>query len=177
MQTKPVEFRRRTLLSTALLAGAGMTVSCGRNSSTRWRYFTDDEARTAEAITAQLIPADADPGAKEASVVDYIDIQLSTHFKKHRKAYREGLAAIDATSSASFGKRFVELTAAQQVKILNSTEEHSRVFFNLILSHARQGFYGDPRHGGNRSRVSWRMLKLATPQVRGRQHYDNPQAG
>ena len=172
------ELRRRTLLGAALFAAAGTAVSCGGAKSTgAWRFFTDDEARTVEAITAQFIPADADPGAKEAGVVDYIDIQLSTRFKKHRKAYREGLAALDAASRTSFGKRFVDLTDAQQVEALNSMEERSKVFFNLILSHTRQGFYGDPRHGGNRNRASWKMLKLATPPVRGRQHYDSPRTG
>jgi len=172
-----VELRRRTLLGAALLAAAGSAVSCGGKSTAAWRYFTYDEARTIEAITAQLIPADADPGAKEARVVDYIDIQLSKRFKKHRKAYREGLAAVDATSRTNYGKRFLDLTGAQQIEVLNSIEEHSKVFFNLLLSHTRQGFYGDPRHGGDRNRASWRMLKLATPPVRGRQHYDNSGTG
>jgi gluconate 2-dehydrogenase gamma chain len=173
----PVELRRRTLLSAALYAAAGTAVSCGTKSTTSWRYFTDDEAHIVEAITAQLIPADSDPGAEEAGVVDYIDIQLSTRFKKLRKTYRDGLAAVDDAGRKAFGKRFVELSAAHQVEILNSIQEHSKVFFNLILSHTRQGFYGDPRHGGNRNRVSWRMLKLATPPVRGRQHYDTPRQG
>jgi len=32
------------------------------------------------------------------------------------------------------------------------------------------GFYGDPRHGGNKDRVSWRMLGVADPPIRGRLH-------
>jgi gluconate 2-dehydrogenase gamma chain len=35
-----------------------------------------------------------------------------------------------------------------------------------------QGFYGDPRHGGNRDRVSWKMLGVPYPPVRGRLRYD-----
>jgi gluconate 2-dehydrogenase gamma chain len=171
------DLRRRTLLHATLLAAAGAAISCTRKSTTSFRYFTDEEARTVEAITAVLIPADTDPGAKEAGVVDYIDIQLSTHFKKHRKTYREGLATVDTISRTSYGKPFVDLTSPQQIEILNTTQEHSKLFFNLILAHTRQGFYGDPRHGGNRNRASWKMLKLATPPVRGRQHYASEQAG
>ena len=37
------------------------------------RYFTDQERRIVEAACARLIPTDADPGATEAGVVDYID--------------------------------------------------------------------------------------------------------
>jgi gluconate 2-dehydrogenase gamma chain len=172
----PAQLRRRTLLSTALCAAAGTALSCGANKSA-WRFFTDDEARTVEAITAQLIPADTDPGAKEAGVVNYIDIQLSKRFRKHRTTYRHGLAALDASCRTAFGKRFIDLSPADQVEALNSTEEHSKVFFNLLLTHTRQGFYGDPRHGGNRNMASWKMLRLATPPVRGRQHYDPPGAG
>ncbi|HEY3834990.1 MAG TPA: gluconate 2-dehydrogenase subunit 3 family protein [Bryobacteraceae bacterium] len=166
--------RRRTLLTAALSAAAGTAISCGTKSSGRWRYFTDDEASTVEAVTAQLIPSDSAPGAKEAGVVNYIDIQLSRAFRKHRSAYRQGLQWIDDASRKAYGKRFVELTEDQQVQVLNAAEEQSKAFFNLILNHTRQGFYGDPRHGGNRDRTSWKMLGLGTPPVRGRQHYDSP---
>ena len=40
---------------------------------------------------------------------------------------------------------------------------------DLVLNHARQGFYGDPRHGGNRAMASWKMVGLPFPPVRGRQ--------
>ena len=32
------------------------------------------------------------------------------------------------------------------------------------------GFYGDPRHGGNKDRVAWQMLGMPDPPVRGRLH-------
>jgi len=76
-----------------------------------------------------------------------------------------------------FGKRFVELTDEQQIEVLNTVEEHARQFFQFILAHTRQGFYGDPRHGGNRNMVSWKMVGLPFPPVRGRQHYEGPGAG
>jgi gluconate 2-dehydrogenase gamma chain len=44
-------------------------------------------------------------------------------------------------------------------------------FFNLIRAHAMQGFYGDPRHGGNRDEASWKMLGIPCPPVRGRLPY------
>jgi gluconate 2-dehydrogenase gamma chain len=47
----------------------------------------------------------------------------------------------------------------------------------LILAHTRQGFYGDPRHGGNRNRVSWKMIGVPFPPIRGREHYDQPKVG
>jgi gluconate 2-dehydrogenase gamma chain len=64
------------------------------------------------------------------------------------------------------------------VVVLEDIENRSRVFFDLILAHTLQGFYGDPRHGGNRNMASWRMLGLACPPVRGRrQSGDAPKVG
>jgi gluconate 2-dehydrogenase gamma chain len=166
------------LLSVGVSAAAGALLSCRANkSSGAWRFFSDDEARMVEAITEQLIPAGAEPGAKEAGVVYYIDLQLSKRFKKHRKAYSDGLADVDTASLKAYNKRFVELTSDQQIEVLNSVEEHAAPFFQLILAHTRQGFYGDPRHGGNRNMVSWKMVGLPFPPVRGRQQYKVPPAG
>jgi gluconate 2-dehydrogenase gamma chain len=35
-----------------------------------------------------------------------------------------------------------------------------------------QGFYGDPRHGGNRAGVGWKVVGLRYPPIRGRLKYD-----
>jgi gluconate 2-dehydrogenase gamma chain len=178
MARTKVGLRRRALFGAGLSVVAGATLACRTSQpKSAWRFFTDDEARTVEAITAQLIPSDAGPGAREAGVVNYIDIQLSRRFRKHRKTYRDGLDRVDSTSRQTAGKRFVELTAEQQIEVLNSLEEHDKLFFQLILAHTRQGFYGDPRHGGNRNMVSWKMVGLPFPPVRGRQHYDDQKAG
>jgi gluconate 2-dehydrogenase gamma chain len=174
MAIKPGDLRRRTLLGVAVSAAVG----CRTNrSGHNWRFFTEDQGRTVEAITAQLIPADQDPGAKEAGAVYYIDMQLSRRFRKHQKAYREGLVKVDEISRKTGGKRFLELTSDQQVEALNTLEETAKPFFGLILAHTRQGFYGDPRHGGNRNMVSWKMVGLPFPQIRGRQQYDASNTG
>ena len=125
-----------------------------------------------DAVCEQLIPADRDPGAKSAGVVNYIDIQLTKAFRKHRQTYRAGLAAIDSASRTKFGSAFADLPSERQTDILRDVEKNSRQFFDLILGHARQGFYGDPRHGGNRNRASWKMVGLDYPPLRGRQHYE-----
>lgn len=132
-------------------AVAGTAISCGESRGRgSWRFFTEREALVVEATCAQLIPTHRDPGAREAGVVHYIDIQLAKRLRKHQAAYRKGIAALDAGSRSKFGKGFVELTADQQVEALNALEENSGAFFDVLLAQTRQGFYGDPRHGGNR---------------------------
>jgi len=39
-----------------------------------------------------------------------------------------------------------------------------------LRDHTMMGFYGDPRHGGNKDRVSWKMLGVPDPPIRGRLH-------
>ncbi len=170
--------RRRTFIGLGL-AAAGTSASCGPKGPTRssWRFFTAAEAQTVDAICEQIIPSDRDPGARQARAVNYIDIQLTRCFKKHQKAYREGVAGTDAASRKLFGRPFVELSSEQQVQVLIGVEENSQQFFNLILTHTWQGFYGDPRHGGNQNMVSWKMVGLPFPPLRGREHYAEPKAG
>ena len=169
---------RRQFLGVSLSAAvAGSAISCGAGrGSSPWRFFTAEEGQTVDAICERIIPADHDPGAKEARAANYIDIQLTRPFKRYQKVYRQGIAAVDAASRKKFGQRFVELTAGQQTEVLTDIEKSFSAFFELILAHTRQGFYGDPRHGGNRNRVSWKMIGVPFPPIRGREHYDQPNA-
>jgi len=105
------------------------------------------------------------------------------HLKRWQATYREGIAGVDQTSLALFRKKFVDLPSKQQAEVLAALEKNeapgeiwkrrsAREFFDLVVSHAMQGFYGDPRHGGNRDGVSWKMLGLPYPPIRGRLQYD-----
>ncbi len=147
--------RRREFLA----AVAASTVACGGHPS-RWRFLTPEEANTLEAVCAHIIPADKDPGAVQAGVVDFIDRQLSGFYKAHRKTYREGLATL--------GGSFITLSPARQLAQLKALEKKHSPFFDLVLTHTMQGYYGSPRHGGNRDAVSWKMLGVPYPPVRGR---------
>ncbi|HOL70469.1 MAG TPA: gluconate 2-dehydrogenase subunit 3 family protein [Bryobacteraceae bacterium] len=174
MSTGRKTVKRRKFLKIGLAASAsGLLISCGRTGGgPHWRFFTEEEARTVDAICEQIIPADDFPGASQAGVVNFIDLQLTRHYKKHRAAYRKGVANVEAVSRETFGKRFTELEPQQQIEVLTTIEEKDPAFFALIRNHTMQGYYGDPRHGGNREWVSWKMLALASPPVRGRARLD-----
>jgi gluconate 2-dehydrogenase gamma chain len=163
--------KRRKFLGMGLAAtGAGTLISCANPGSPR-RFFTAAEARTVEAVCEQIIPADQDPGAREAGVLNYIDLQLTRHLKRHQRAYRTGIAAVNAAARSRFGRLFAELPFDRQAEVLAEIEKKERAFFALILDHTMQGFYGDSRHGGNRNQVSWRMVRLPYPPLRGRVSY------
>ena len=183
---------RRKFIQVTTAAAAGSMVACTYKKSP-WRFFTIEEGQTVAAICERIIPADQDPGATEAGVVNFIDLQLMGPYKRHRASYRQGIRGVEQTSLKRFGHRFTELGPEGQDEVLKELERaaaaretrkgvsspgetrkgvSSEDFFSLILSHTMQGFYGDPRHGGNRGRVSWKMLGLPYPPIRGRFHYD-----
>lgn len=175
-------FDRRTFLQTAIAAAAAAGLGCGRNG-TPWRFFTVDEARTLAAMCDQIIPPDQDPGAAWAGVVNYVDRQLCGPLQRLKETYRTGIAAVEASSRRLHSKSFADLDAAQQIDFLHRMEAGQTPgevwkkipaadFFGLVIDHTMQGFYGDPRHGGNRDGVSWKMLGLPYPPIRGRQRYD-----
>jgi len=166
--------RRRKFLKLGFAAAsAGTLTSCGRSGGgAYWRCFTPAEARTAEAICERIIPKDEFAGAAEAGVVRFIDRQLTRQYRKHQAAYREGLAAVEAAGREKFQKAFPELSAEEQTEILQEIQEKHAEFFGLVRAHTMQGYYGDPRHGGNQDAVSWKMLGLPDPPVRGRLPYE-----
>jgi gluconate 2-dehydrogenase gamma chain len=141
------------------------------------------EGDTLQAICECLIPTDEYPGAAWAGAVKYIDIQLYGHYRKHRTAYRTGVAALDQVSREKHGKPFAALDAERQVELLKAVEKgqapasawkpaDQQLFFGLVLTHTMQSYYGDPRHGGNREQVGYRMIGVPATPVRGRSQHD-----
>ena len=177
MHVKINSLRRRRFLRIAGTATAcGALVSCGR-PATPWRCLTAAEGRTLEAICEQIVPTDQAPGAAWAGVVNFIDRQLMGPYRRQLNAYRTGLMEIDRASAGKFGKNFADLDAQQQTALLQLLEGSGKLFFSTVIAHTMQGYYGDPRHGGNRDAVSWRMLGVPVIPIRGRNRYEFPKKG
>lgn len=166
----------------ATAAASAAAVSCG-GSRRPWRFLTSEEAATLNALCERIIPADQDAGAASAGAVEFIDRQLTGPYRRFRKIYRQGLIAVDRTSTARFSRSVLQLSAEQSDRLLAEFEAgqlpptiwdpvRARDFFNLLVAHTMQGFYGDPRHGGNAEAVSWRMLGVPPVPIRGRRKYE-----
>ena len=183
MEAVQYKLSRREFVRAAMAAAAaGSGIAC-RDARSPWRFLRMDEAITLAAICDQIIPADQDPGAASAGVVNYIDRQLCGCFRHLKKTYRQGIAGVNESSRTRYGASFVDLVSTRQVELLVLLEEGrapgqvwrrvpSPEFFGLLVDHTMQGFYGDPRHGGNREGLSWKMLGVTYPPIRGRLHYD-----
>jgi gluconate 2-dehydrogenase gamma chain len=172
--------RRRFIQVSSSLAAAipGVFAGCAGGYQTV-TALTPDEHGLVEAIADQIIPPDQDIGGKDAGVADFIDIQLRGPYARFVPAYRDGLARLDEASRRLYRAPFVGLAPQDQTALLTSVERGrlpaglwnpraASAFFQLICDHTMQGYYGSPRHGGNRGAASWKMLKLDYPQLAGR---------
>lgn len=162
---------RRQFVTVGAMAGASLVAGC----TSHWgscEFLTEDDARTLAAICDQIIPADDYPSASQAGVVTYIDRQLMHHYRRHRQAYEKGLRQAELLCRNRFGISMPEASAQQQLWTAQALEKQNLEFFAMVCDHTREGYYGSPRHGGNRNAVSWRMLGLSEPPVRGRVTYD-----
>lgn len=176
--------RRRLLASasSALLFAGGSGCSRTRRS---YRLLDDGQASTLSALCEQIIPTDETPGAAWAHVVKFIDRQLVYHYQQHVALYREGLVGLEAAAIAQHRSAFAGLPFEAQTGMVAALEKGElglpnwppaaqKSFFRVVRDHAMQGYYGDPRHGGNREMVAWKALGVPHPPVRGRDDYRFP---
>lgn len=147
------------------------------------RCFTKPEEESLGAICEQFIPTDDYPGAKEAGVVNFIDKLLYQRFPELKEPYQKGLLALDKYCRDTFGKSFPELLGKEQTALLQQMEQNKlpetywkdipqRRFFDMVLRNTMQGYYGPPRHGGNKDYVSYRMMRLDYPLLIGQNRYE-----
>ena len=125
-------------------------------SAAPYTFFSAEEAQLADAVCQQILPSDDLPGAKEAGVVAYIDKQLSGTLSRFAEAYRKGLSGL-----ADAG--FLKMSGEERVRLLESAEAGKVAtvpasFVRMMTDHTMQGFFGDPKHGGNKDGVGWKML-------------------
>jgi gluconate 2-dehydrogenase gamma chain len=182
---KPMTRRFFLRVSSATLLAAPLFPPLPVLAGTSWRFLNETESATVVALCERIIPADADPGATWAGVVQFIDRKLAGYYHRYQQLYQLGLRGIHQSSLALYGKPFVELSAVQQDELLHKLEANqapgdiwkqvsAAEFFDRLVDHTMQGFYGGPRHGGNRDAVSWHMLNLPTAPVRSRRPLTAP---
>jgi gluconate 2-dehydrogenase gamma chain len=174
--------RRNFLKNAGLVVGSSILFPACHYEPAPFRFFTQNEADCVIALCECIIPADDAPGATDAGVIYYIDKQVMGPFQKLQEQYRTGLKALQQDCINNHGARFEELTSDNQIAFLERLEENHKSlkswnsilpsqFFNMLIEHTMQGFYGAPRHGGNKDYLSYRMIGIGYPQVVGQNRY------
>jgi gluconate 2-dehydrogenase gamma chain len=124
----------------------------------RITFLTSAERKDVEAISAQIIPSDGTPGAREAGVIFFIDRALATFFSSIAKDFRAGLAAFQSACHARHPdcESFAALPSAQQIEFLHEVE--GTPFFVRVRLLTVLGMFASPAHGGNRNGVGWKLI-------------------
>jgi gluconate 2-dehydrogenase gamma chain len=113
------------LVPAELAEAAQKAVAKRKGGAAALKFFTPAEHRTVDVLSELIIPADdRSPGAKAAQVADYIDFALSESPAAAKSLWTEGLAALDAASTAQNGKPFAEATPEQQTAILTEAAKN-----------------------------------------------------
>lgn len=150
---------------------------------THWRILNQDEAECLACMCEQFIPSDEYAGAREARVVNFIDKLLYQRFTHLQAPYKKGIKALESFCKATYAKPYAGLSWDEQYMILQRMERGElpesfweeipqKEFFNMVLRNTMQGYYGPPRHGGNKDYVSYRMMRLDFPLLIGQNRYE-----
>lgn len=122
---------------------------------------------TLRAVVDRMIPRDDTPGGLDAGVDHYLIRFLQHDGGGYITAYTAFLDAINFHTQHHHQCPFSELTGADADLVLQRmTDEpieliaswNSTQLIALIAEHCAEGFYADPRQGGNKEMVSWRII-------------------
>lgn len=139
-------------------ANGGTVAPDSPSTEHAWRFFNGDEARAVDAAVARIIPADdTGPGAAEAGVAAFIDLQLAGAWGDGAQLYRSppflpgtpqqgyqlaftpadmfrvGFAKLDESARKVHGFAFADLTGQQQDELL-ALAEHGKLDFGALPS-------------------------------------------
>jgi len=181
------EFLVRTIVSAGAVAGAGIVPEAyaqtpdqakpadaaqhspaHRMGPDHGAFFNHDDSLTIAAFTERLMPgAPGKPGARDAGVLNYIDLALSGAYADLQDFYRRGLAQLDEHCRKRYQRSFVHLEPAQMDEVITALE-HSQAtefiwptapeFFNTVRIHTIEGMFADPIYGGNKDFAGWRLV-------------------
>lgn len=81
--------------------------------------------------------------------------------------YRHSIAQIEAFLVKQYQKTFAELDSETQIAVMQDLEagkvplegiSSSTTFFNLLWQNTQEGFLSDPKYGGNKDMIGWKLV-------------------
>ena len=138
-------------------------------------FFNGSDAAVIGALTERIMPdSTGKPGAREAGVLNYIDLALAGPYKDQQDFYRAGLTQLDAYCHAQYKRGFAALQSEQQDKVIDAlaagkaegfTWPSAQAFFRTLRTHTMEGMFADPVYGGNRDFAGWRLIGFPGSQM------------
>ena len=134
--------------------------SSGAGGRRRSACLTPSEAATIDAISAQIIPTDDTPGAREAGAVYFIDHALATFAKADFPKTRAGLKDLGARVVKTYpgSSSFEALSSEQQHAAVGRTRTGEKRVLRADTRRRHCGPFAGPDYGGNRDKIGWQLL-------------------
>ena len=114
------------------------------------KHFSEHEFAVISRLADLILPRDSTPGALDAGVPEYIDLQVAEMPEAKQVRLSGGIQWLDRYCRAQFGRPFLECSAGEQKTVLDRlafrekvTRElrHARAFFKLVRNLTCDGFY------------------------------------
>lgn len=119
-------------------------------------FFQPAEFHTVEALTECIIPRSDTPGAKDAGVALLIDKAIVAD-PTLMQPYRAGLADLNASALAGFGKEFADLNSQQQIAVLTPIsldgDSSPGKFFAMVKDMCVDAYY--KTEAGLKTELGW----------------------
>jgi hypothetical protein len=121
-------------------------------------FLSRGDAADVEAITAQILPSGATPGAREAHAVYFVDRALATFFSDRAIAFRSGLAGFRQSfqTAHSAAASFAAAGASEQIAFLTLVERTG--FFESVRALTILGTLSLRQYGGNYAGTGWKLM-------------------
>jgi Gluconate 2-dehydrogenase subunit 3 len=120
-------------------------------------FFSAADGADVDAVSAQIVPSGATPGAREARAVYFIDRSLGTYFAPMAPDYAQGLLGFQqAFKSEHAGAAFAAAPAEVQIAFLKTVDKTQ--FFETTRLLTVLGMFTSPRYGGNYQASGWKLM-------------------
>jgi len=171
--------RRSFIRSAAAAAALAPVAGCAKAQP----LFGKEGRDCLIAMCEQIVPADEScGGATEAGVINFIDNWLISYHPEEYDAFVLGLGQFQKLIRENYPKDFQDIPFKEQTEILKLAQAgklkgsmkpyEQRAFFKKVRDFAMMGFYGSPRHGGNKGGMSFKMMNFDVPLVVGQNRYE-----
>jgi gluconate 2-dehydrogenase gamma chain len=123
-----------------------------------FEFLNAADAADIEAISAQIVPSGATPGAREAHAVYFIDRAMSTFFAAWAHDFSAGLSEFQAKFAASnpASGSFAKAGSNEQITCLKTVD--GTPFFETVRTLTLLGMFSSPKYGGNYGASGWKLM-------------------
>lgn len=162
-QTRLVACKKADPGADAAVSGdAGVQAAAATTPGDVLRALKPMQRETLGAAVERILPTDQDLGAKEANVIEFLDRELAHPGSASIAAViLSGIVALDRLSLRHGGQRFAALSVEEQDEILREVQNKSargRDFVSFLVYLTIEGFLADPKYGGNKDGVGWKLI-------------------